>query len=622
LAACLIANCINGIPLAAAQEKLKVRGEEPTQDAAPDSLIQSSPADSWWDSAWLVHLLGTGGNERLLSTNQLRHSAALTLSDLLAAETPIGNFRAGSHGVWDLPYLISPAVERLSLWFQDIGTTGAAFPEATTHSLSLLPVSELHYIAPDPILDPLGAGGDGMLYAINDIPNWKETPSAIRLSEAPNGTSVEDAYLAKQVDPWRLLTSLSHLGSDGRVLYGGTKYQHLMMQLERVTRRGAFRVVGWDRSGKYHLSGYRKQTWESRMLSFGWQYATFREGEGEFRVVRRNERLRWFEPDLEAVRRTISTEMTVQSAFPAGPISLVTSQAISWTSLAYQSGEKRERVHSRLGTGTAIGAVWEDAGSRAMVSLGRTDPWWDQAFSRGRFAVGRNLGRGLSIDLAGWFGGAPLFEPGLEPRGMTRISDGINLPNEVSLINKEQRRIRHLEMSGNAQYDRVRLRAALFQREIKDGLGLVSGVEDQSMRSDLTLRGATCSWDLALPYGSRLTGDLTTVLDPVYDDLPYLVAPYRARVVFEINRLLCQDELDLAFRLICEFQGKWQTEVGQMPATNRLNGELHGTIGKAHIFVGIYNLEDDLRESSTYSGGWLVLPVRNFRSGVEWHFLD
>ncbi len=585
------------------------------------SLRRTATPPTWWDADWQIRLLGAGGSEQLLSREQLSTSAALTLSEVLADETHLGSFKSGSHGTWDVPYLISPAVERLSLWYQGQGTTGAAFPEAITHSLSLLPVSEFHYIPPDPFIDPLASGGEGMIYGLNDLPNWEETPSAIRLAEGPNGASVEDAILARQVDPWRVLTCIGHLSSEGRIFYGGSKYQHLMMQLERSTRLGAFRLTGGDRSGRYKMIGGQKQTWTSQMLALGWQYATLGDGEGEFHLVRRNEQLNWYEQGTAGHRRAISTEVTIFSAFPVGPLSLLTSQALSWTSLSYRVDQDTKKINSRSGNGIAIGALWEDEQSRLLVSVGRTDPWWDEAIYRGRFVLGRRLVGG-QIDLSGWYGGAQVFQPGLEPRGISLISDGISLPDDMFLINNEQRRVGHLEISGAVKRTGSSFRSSLFLRRVRDGLGLEEVAGNPAHQSNITLKGARCSLRMRLPFGSFISGNLTAIFDPVVDDLPDLIAPYRGSITFSLRRLLCREELDLEFRLICEFQSKWQTEAGEMPATNRLNGELHAGIGKADLFMGLYNLEDDRRESSTYTDGWMVLPVRSFRTGVEWHFMD
>jgi hypothetical protein len=596
-----------------------------TTVTVPDSLPPAEPVVRyWWHDRWLIGEMGGAGGETLLTREELFASSGLMLSNSIGSETRLGEFQAGNQGIGNLIYQYGPALERPSYWYQGQATSGAAIPEGYSHTLSPLSVGELRWINPDPILDPLSQSGDGMLYATKDELTWDDVPSGFRAIEGRNSTSAEEACLARESGPWRLFTSLAHMSSAGRAVYLNSKYEHIQLQLERSTALGPVRISGVTRGGRYKMSESRKQNWGADFLELGWQYFLPRGGTGEARLIRRNDLLRWWDGEDEGRRWSQSTGLSFQQVLPLGRLRLLSSQAVDWTSLSFRANSDFEKIGARFGSGFAVGAVYETERTTASVSLGRTNPWNDTAHTRGRLLLSINISNALSTAIEGWRGGALIFDPALEPRGMSLIRQGIRLPDGQSILNEQQRRISHLEWRVKLHWWRLSGTAGLFTREVENALGLdrATAFEASSVLGGARYNGVVSSWHLDLPLQTFCAGDFTGIFDPAVDELPALMPPWRGRTVFGLRKRFFKDELDIELRLVGEYQGEWLTPEGIMPSTNRYDGELHARIGPVHILIDLMNLENDIRESATYDGVWIMKPLRAYRTGIEWHFKD
>ena len=97
----------------------------------------------------------------------------------------------------------------------------------------------------------------------------------------------------------------------------------------------------------------------------------------------------------------------------------------------------------------------------------------------------------------------------------------------------------------------------------------------------------------------------------------------RGRLVFSLGGLLFKNDLDWEGRLMCVARGAWQTPYGRLPARARLDGEIHATIGAAHLFLALRNVTNAEQESATYADGlWAPLMLRSYQAGFEWRFRD
>ena len=581
----------------------------------------------WWDGSWHAQCLGPGAGETLFDRADLFSSSALLLSGALERESPVGLFAAGSHGAWDTPYQIGPGIERASVWLDGQSTTGPAISEGLVHTLSPALLGRMRWVAPDPFLDPLAMAGDGVLWGETEDPVWTDIPSTLRMTDGPSGASAEDAMLARQAGAWRALGSYAHGHAEGRVLYGPGRFQNLLFRLERSQRPAALRLTVADRAGRYTLTESRKMVWEASQLSIGAQTSW-----GELQVSRRADRLEWWGDGTDGRRRSKLWTARLQIRRRMGPVMGLATGALERCEFDWTTRRAGSADWTDTGTGLAIGVQ----GRGGLVTIGHADPWWTDGHWRAHVhtSTGRTLP--IRITVEGWTGRAPVFVPRLEPDGEATILEGLHFdvggPDDGGPV----RRSWHAELRAAVGG----LEAGCFLRRLENALGLDPdagwhlrptarlGSDLDSLLQSATLTGGLLRLRFDLPLGAEIAGDATAVLRPATRDLPLLVPAYRGRGVASVGGDLFRQDLFWEARLIGLFQGEWHTPVGDVPARVRLDGELHGTIGRTHLFVALRNVTalpndaENWGESATHDEGWMPLPGRGYEVGLEWHFLD
>jgi hypothetical protein len=76
----------------------------------------------------------------------------------------------------------------------------------------------------------------------------------------------------------------------------------------------------------------------------------------------------------------------------------------------------------------------------------------------------------------------------------------------------------------------------------------------------------------------------------------------------------------LTLRLDGWVRGAMETPWGRLERDDNWDGEIRGEIGQATWFLALRNMEDDIRASSSYDGGWVPRPRRHAMAGVRWSF--
>lgn len=600
----------------------------------PDSLPPPVPARLWWQPSFAQEALGGWARETLADRDALRHTTCATLAEVFARETRVALFEAGSSGAWDQPYLLGPGVERLTLWHNDSKTTGAGIPTPPTHTITPLEVGTLRYVPPDPLIDPLAAGGDGMLVAQSPELAYRTVPSAFRFVEGPYGASNEGAFLARESGATRFLLTYGHASSRGRQFYLPSRSQSIRLQVERATPYGALYLAGSDRDGRIEMYDGGKRYWQARQLTAGAQVTAWRRIQTQMRLVRRNDVFIDYGQTGWGRRRSSSTELNTHGHLNLGRLHLAAGAAVEQIRLSTGGGLLEDLGRHETGTGLAMGFGWSDAGFRILGSCGYSDPWWFEAHARGRMQVELPVRGGWALTLEGWRTAAQTFIPRLESDGEAALSEGLGLGRDEIRLGELGRMLRHAQGGLRFSRGRLDLRASVFARRIEDGLGfdptlaalLAPGVRTaaslDSLLGEVTLLGGLGAGELDLGWGVRLFGDLTWIGDPREEDLPLLTPAYHGRGGVALRGLLFRGDLRWRLRLIGRLQGSMLTAYGRIPAWSRLDGELHLTHRNASLFLQVRNIEDDEALAGTYENAWMRLPIRSVWTGLEWHFAD
>jgi hypothetical protein len=593
-----------------------------------------------WKPEWVLSLLPRVACDTLLTRTDLALSSGMQVSDALARQSGLGILGAGCHGAWDLPYTLSPGTERLTLCLAGLPVAGPAVPEAALAMLSPLALESLMRVAPDPVLDPLAGGQDGILWA-KPIDLRSSAPrSAVRLTEGPTGAVTQDVVIGRQSARGSWGGGYAHSASDGRPewvqpRYTHTEAQNLTLHLDRVFRVGPLALDASDRTGRFLLGENGKLEWKAQYVSGGWQFAPSESLGGELRLTRRNDGLHAWGGGGSAIRRTTSTDAVARARLQRRGVRLAAAAGAELVDLYFHEDDGASLDESRVGMGLAISGTVEGQRGVMHLTAGWTSPWWGEGHARVHLVGAMPIGGALSAELEGWNATTAPFVPRAEGDGNALLEEGVIVPGALEVQDGPWRRVAHGETRLRAGGGDRRGSLGLFVHRMQDGIGtdpdLAAALRPDrrdtigvvALLGSATLAGVRVGCRIGLPYGARIEGDARVLLAPARDRLPLLTAREEGRAVLAIGRGFFRNDLRLEGRLIAQGRGRWSTPYGESPGYVRWDAEIHGAKGAASFFFALRHLTDETQDSNTYAdGAWMPLPYRSSQIGVEWHFTN
>ncbi len=610
--------------------------------AVPQAVPAEDPRLCWWRQDYGLDLLGVRPGEAIVSRTALNRSGAMYLSDALECEGGLGLFAAGSPGAYETPYRLSPGTDRLAVWSGGLATSGAGLPEGLVHSLSPLSVHDLYFLNPDPVLDVLADGSDGSLYGSWPRTAGPETPSAFRLTEGPYGAGTEDVILARRAGMWGLQASYAHARARGRYLYGTSKFQNLSLALDRAGGWGGWQVRAAGRHGQSQIDGHRKLLWEADLLSAGGQILSQEAWDVQVMLTRRNDLTRWWTPQENVRRRTTSTAGIAQGRWELnGGGDVIAALGVDHTTMSYWRRGERTEDWSRGGMGLAMGWVGPLGPLACLASLGYADPWWHAGHLRWHLRLEHAPASRWGGAVEAWSGGTQAFVPRAEPDGVALLQRGLFYPAGESAEGQALRRVTQIEGTLRLESGRLRLRAGPLWRQILQGVGLRSdraadlrpeireSLPVAELVDDLDQWSWVAAVQIALPLSLSLSGDGIIVLAPsAAERLALFQARERGRIMLAAQGWLFKGDLWWELRGAMFHTGPRQSPYGRLPASARVDLEGRGRIRDASFFLALRNVladpnaPEEWGESATYDDGWMPVPGRGYRMGIEWHFLD
>lgn len=588
----------------------------------------------------MVSLLPRAACDTLVTRTDLARSSGMQLSDLLARESGLGILSSGCHGAWDLPYTVSPGTERLTLGFAGLAVAGPAVPEASLAMLSPLALERLMRVAPDPLVDPLAGGQDGILWGEAIDLAGSSPRSAVRLTEGPSGAATEDLVIGRQAARGAWWGSYAHSRSDGRPAwiqprYTRTEAQNLTLHLDRASRLGPLALDASDRTGRFLLTENGKLEWQAQYVSGGWQYVPSESLTGELRLTRRNDGLHAWGAGGSTIRRTTSTDAVARARLQRRGIRLAAAAGAERVDLYFREEAGASLEESRSGMGLAIGGTVEGQRGVMHVTAGWTSPWWGEGHGRVHLVGAMPIGGALSAELEGWNATTTPFVPRAEGDENALLEEGVLVPGALEAQDGPWRRVAHAETRLRISGADRRGSLGLFVRRLRDAIGTDPDLA-AALRPDrrdtvgvaallgrATLAGVRVACRIGLPYGARIEGDANFVLSPARDRLPLLTAREEGRAVLAIGRGFFRNDIRLEGRLVARGRGRWMTPYGTSPGYVRWDAEVRGAKGAASFFFALRHLTDETQDSGTYvDGAWMPMPYRSSQIGVEWHFTN
>jgi len=594
----------------------------------------------WWDGGWALARLPSVASRLLVDREATHRSAGLTFSDLVWRETALGVDRAGAHGAWEVPYRIGSGVERLSLWLGGAAASGAGIPEAGLQLTSTLHVGRVSLLAPDPFLDPLGAGGDGLLWVSEPLVDWSRSASGVRLTEGPTAAASQELYLARETGPWRLFGGYGHFSSEGRPVwlfprYSGIGEQNSRLAVDRATGGSGWRLQLSNRTGRTVLEENRKFSWEAgEILAQG--LVRFAGMTGQVSLGRQNDALRW-EDGGENDRRTgHATRALARLAAPLGSWTLLLGGGAELVDLTLRREPYEVELEDVTGAGGSVGLSREGARHALLVDAGWVDPWWGEAHPRGHALASLAPWPALRATVEGWRDELAPFIARADGDLRALLEEGVLRTGGERVDEDPLRRVTHGEARVEIALAGSRLNGGVYVREQEHALGIDpalaaflapgerDAVDPERIEGSLRLAGVFGGFELGLPYGLRVFGDGQMLVEPAAEDLPVFTPRMHGRAGAALAVRLFQGDLFLEGRLLGLYRDEILTPYGGLDALRSLDGEIMATVmRRAHVFLATRNLLNEDRPSLTFTeDGWMLMPFQHTELGVEWHFFD
>ncbi|MFH1143338.1 MAG: hypothetical protein V1774_02190 [Candidatus Eisenbacteria bacterium] len=601
--------------------------------AAPAALV-------WWDGTWALRCLPAGASQLLVDRRESPRSSALTFSDLLGEAGGLEVDRAGAHGAWEIPHRLGSGVERLSLWSEGSQLGGVAIPEANPTLVSVLHTGRVDLLAPDPFLDPLGSGGDGLIWTESPIDDWSRSASAVRLTEGPTGAATQELYFGRQAGPWKVFASYGHFSSEGRPFWLSPRYswmqnQNVVLSLDRAASWSGWRLQVSDRGGRNVLEDNRKLVWQAREIQVLGQIRAAPGLTAQIALGRREDFVIW-EDGSESRREGDATHAMVRLSTSRGSWGFLFSGGAETVDLDLNRDPFRIEERDKVGGGVSVGVQQTGAHHAWLLDAGWAAPWWGEDHLRGHglftlFPEGR-----LRFVAEAWSGASAPFVARVDGDPDALLDEGVLLPGGERVSDQPLRRIRHGEGRLEIASGGLRLRAGGFVRDQDHALAvdpdlaewLVPGVRDAvalaQLEGPLRLTGGCGSFELLLPLRFRIFGAGRLLVEPAADELPPMTARYEGHAGLALGLRAFGGDLFLEGRLIGILRDRLTTPYGELPVYERLDGEIHGTVlGRAHFFIAVRHLVDDEQASVTFvDGEWMSAPFQHTELGIEWHFVD
>lgn len=575
-----------------------------------------------------------------VETASVERSTERRPRELLTWLTPLRTVPSGTYFMpdpidWgDLPGRQPPAV-----LLDGIPVMPPAFAEASPDPADPLWGGRMTLRHATPLRLPNNPSGGPLLDYELIRPDSQVVASGVRLSDGSFNSNTDAIYLARAT-----FGSTTHIAwadhkTTGRIEYGSEEGQDLLIRHERTPQWGRW-AIGiqnhnarqrlfseedvfrpserwlWDRSAYTALLESRIRDWEVRVDGevswhrYGWESNTNpgrrKDGVGRALVHLAGPGTAW------SPRATIQLDRHRWRYFQPGRTSF-------------------DRTHT--GLGLAVGAVGVTKGWQYELSGGRTDPGTGSAGWSAAAELSRRLGAGMDVGVYASRSERMRLLPRMSDDLEVMVGQGVSYPIVDSDPENEQLwqgEVR-LRAAGSTRSLGLTVRAtelrdtwstdagaALFTPEFYLRIGFPDSLREGTIRAvSLTLEGEQrLRWGFAV----RGTGWLRKS-DPDWRNQLWATPAEMQGELSWTSSMFREEFVVHAFS-----RGHWSssrtTPFGTIDPRVRVDGGATAGIGAFRVFLIFENLANTIDESASYVVNFMPLPLRSYRFGLTWRFLD
>lgn len=575
-----------------------------------------------------------------VAPNAVLNSTERRPRELLAWLTPLRTIPSGTYFTpdpldWgDLPGRQPPAV-----LMDGIPVTPPAFPEAAPDPADPLWTREITLRRATPLRLPNNSSGGPLLEYGLIRPDSQIVASGVRLSDGSFTSNTDAIYLARAT-----ATSLTHVTwadhkTTGRIEYGAEEGQDLVLRHERSPGWGRW-AIGmqnhnarqrlfaeadvfrpterwlWDRSAYTALLESRIRGWDMRLDGevswhrYGWESYTnpARRKDGVGRAI-----LHLAGPGVSlSPRATIQLDRHHWRYFEPGRLSF-------------------DRTHT--GLGLAVGVVGASKGWQYELSAGRSDPGSGSAGWTAAAELFRPLGEGTNVSAYAGRSVRTRLLPRMSNHLDVMVGQVVSYPVTASSPPNEellQGEIR-LHSAGATRSAGVTVRAVEISNTFSNDAGAAFFIPEVYLRNafpDSLLHGTVRSLSLTLEGEQKLKWGFEVhgsgwlrKSDPDWRRQLW-ATPAEMQGELSWSSSLFREE----FVVHAFSRGHWSssraTPYGRIGPRVRFDGGVTAGIDPFRVYFMFENLANTIDESGSYVVNFMPLPLRSYRFGLTWRFLD
>jgi hypothetical protein len=528
----------------------------------------------------------------------------------------------------------------------------SGYPEMTPDPVGPIWLERTALVGADPLLYPSNPSGGSLVMLDLLRPDSSRALSAARLTSGSNGVFTEEFTLARPSGSHLLRVGYGDSKTDGRFGVGYFQQfgENLLVRTDRGTGWGGWRL-GWRQAKtRIHPTGSERYSHDRSTLEGG--LALRRPAwVADFSLAMNWEHLAWRGEVPASRKEALARGLLRIEGRRAGLRPLLTLQLDRQRRRFEQPAWPRiSEDRSDLGPGLAGGVEGVSGSWRFRASAGWATPAPGKSGWVAAGTAERPLARGWAVRLRA----DRSVRGALVPRLAGDLADAVgqgawvtgNLPGNQRLVVDPDRRLEaparvEAAVEGTAPRTRwtlhargVRIDHAVapgpgeLPRFTPEGYALLSPASLDRTVQVASLRG-TATIDLGRGLALDLEGTGRTS-KPSVADQPWM-APWDGRVRLSLARVFFSGDLRIEGFARGAISGPRSTPYGTLPSMDRYDAGVHVRVEDFTVFVVLLNLEADQTPAADHEIGtpldpslsnWWMLPLRTYRMGLTWRFLD
>lgn len=609
----------------AAADSLEQVGSASADTAGVDALLAAGPADVRpaptfrFDASW--------GDRAVDRTSR----------ELLAWSTPLRTIESGNPFTPDpLDWGDLPGREPVAFLLDGVPANPPGMPEATPDPFAPSWIASLEVRPPSPLRLPNNPTGGPLLEVSWVRPESLATVSGFRLSDGSTGTNTDELYFARPGATSLFRVLWSDHKTTGRLLYGPGEGSQTLVGYERDLGIGRVALGAQHQFARQRLVDAdgalaRRWLWDRNAYTAGYD-GTVRGWVTDLDLVWSWHRYGW-EGETPARRKDDVVQTIVRLIGPGETLRPLASVQIDRHRQRYWEPGRISLDERRVGLGFAGGLGGATPHGRWEAAVGRSDPGTEEA------GVVWSVDGDLSWQ--GWMlqGHAgrqrrARLLPRLGNHLYLQVAQGLGFPEADTDPEAEVVDAAELWGSRDTRLGRFRLgvRATRIEGAISaEDVGLarltpdgfrLEPLPEAALDARITVLAGHAEASVPLSLGFSITADgAVRTSDPGRESQLWM-APAEARSTLGWRALLFGEALDLDLFLRGLWSGERATPLGLIDGEARLDGGGSAQVDDLVLWMLFVNLTDAADEAATVDGGPMILPIRSFRMGLTWRFLD